>query len=156
MLYVAAALEKDGHAAEILDGQVHLAAHVWRDSEGRIHLGISWVDFETRVKGRQPDVVGIISGNFALGFRRNYYVNLGLSVSKPLPGTNVEKIFLERGLMKNFARNFASYVARNPVSAPALLRGDHAASTRKRWIETLLDVYLCKNFIGELGRTAAR
>jgi radical SAM superfamily enzyme YgiQ (UPF0313 family) len=181
---------------ELVDKKLDLAAveraASWCKGAGLDAMSFFVIGFPGETRRDMLDTV-----DFALGLQRNYDVNPGLFVATPLPGTRLEKIFLERGLMegaltpealskmtqgasvmdggtftaddiremreaflngyrKNFARNFASYVARNPLSVPALLRGVLAARTRKRWSEALLDVFLCKNFIGGRGRTAAR
>jgi len=182
----------DGIVDKKLDLEDVKRAAAWCREAGLDAMSFFVIGFPGETPQDMRDTV-----DFALGLQRNYDVSPGLFVATPLPGTRLEGIFLERGLMegaltpealskmtqgasvmdggtftaddvremrkaflrgyrRNFARNFASYVARNPLSVPALLRGVIAARSRKRWSEALLDVYLCKNFIGGRGRTAAR
>jgi hypothetical protein len=54
-------LEKDWHTVEVLYGQVHLASPVSRESRGRTHHGHPLDEFMSPGKGRNPDIVGIIS-----------------------------------------------------------------------------------------------
>ncbi|MBT9133077.1 MAG: 2-hydroxyethylphosphonate methyltransferase [Firmicutes bacterium] len=59
LLYIAAVLEREGYAVQILDSLSMNVKIRMSKSGGQIHVGASWQQIETELQRMKPDVVGI-------------------------------------------------------------------------------------------------